>query len=220
MKELKNEEVKNIEEIRNERELVRNLKGLLEERKLSSLKKLFIHTNLATKKFRDIWSEWWESEVPPKLEVDMIPIFEDTRETNKVLIVGIEVEFFKGKTKSFCDGLQQILSFGLFGFDSLVLWHVFSEKMENKKIEKYVRPVKDIIEGFNLPIVYFATKLVGKDKFDFFAPWELYSSRSVEVGALLTSLKNCCDEKRNPLFNKEEVERRKNMLKIVLKIPV
>ena len=210
----------NLAEIKDERELVKNLKGLFEERRPSSLRKIFIHTNLATKKSRDIWSEWWGSQIPPRLEVDMIPVFEDIKELNKVLIVGIEVKFFKGKTKSFCDGLQQILSFGLFGFDSLVLWHIFSEKMENKNIEEYVRPAKEIIEGFNLPIVYFGTKLIGKDKFELFAPWNFYSSSNVEADYLLSSLRDCCNEKRNPLLDKEEIEQRRRMLKLTLRIPI
>jgi len=150
----------------------------------------------------------------------MIPVFEDIGKLHEILIAGVEVEFFKGKTKSFCDGLQQVLSFGLFGFDSLVLWHIFSEKVENKNIEEYVRSTKEIIEGFNLPIVYFATKLIGIDRFEFFAPWEFYSSKSVEADYLLLSLRNCCNKRRNPLLDKGEIERRKKMLKVILNIPV
>ncbi|RLF88832.1 hypothetical protein DRN43_05010 [Thermococci archaeon] len=150
----------------------------------------------------------------------MIPVFEDIRGIDKVLIAGVEVKFFKGKTKSFCDGLQQTLSFGLFGFDSLVLWHIFSERIENKNIEECVRSTEDIIEGFNLPIVYLATKLIGTDRFEFFAPWRLYSSGSVEADYLLSSLRNCCNERRNPPLDKGEIERRKKTLKVILNIPV
>jgi len=206
------------EEIRNERALVKDLKVLFERRKPSSLKKIFIHTNFATKKFGEIWSEWWDSEIPPRLEVDMIPVFGDVED--HVLMVGVEVEFYKGQTKSFCDGLQQILSFGIFGFDSLVLWHIFAETMENNKIEQYVRASKEIIDGMDLPVVYFATKLIGKDKFEFFAPSQFYSSKIVEADYLLSSLRDCCAEKRNPLLDRDESERRKRMLKVILKIPM
>ena len=96
------------EETRTEKALVKDLKALFEQRKPSSLKKLYIHTNFATRKFRDIWSEWWTSESPPQVEVDMIPVFGDV--ADQVLMVGIEVKFYKGQTKSFCDGLQQILT--------------------------------------------------------------------------------------------------------------
>lgn len=206
------------QEERTERALVRDLNALFEQRKPSSLKKLFIHTNFATKKFRDIWSEWWETEIPPKLEVDMIPVFEDVED--QVLLVGVEVEFYKDQTKSFCDGLQQILSFGIFGFDSLVLWHIFAETMENKTIEKYVRAAREIIDGFDLPIVYVATKLIGTEKFEFFAPSQFYSSTIHEADFLLSAMRDRCLAKRNPLLDRDEIERRKRMLKVLLKIPV
>lgn len=209
-----------MEEIKDERELVRSLKGLFEKSGSSILKKLYINVNLATRKFRELWSEWWESEVPPRLEIDMIPVFEDATKLKEVFIPGIEVEFFRDKTKTFVDGLQQALSFGLFGFDSLVLWHVFPEKMESKSIEERVRHANEIIEGCHLPIVYFATRLAEQDKFEFFAPWSFYSSIPRDTNYLLTNLRKCCDEKRNPLLGKEEVEKRKKMLKVLLKIPI
>lgn len=205
------------EEVRNEKQLVRHMKGLFEKNKPSFLKKIFVHTNLSTKRFRDIWSEWWQSEVPPRLEVDMIPVFEDRTDIH---IAGVEVEFFKDKSKNFTDGLQQAISFGLLGFDSLALWHIFSEKMENSDIEGYTRSMKEIMDGFHLPVVYFATKLVDGNKFEFFAPWKFYSSTGIEPNHFLKLLKEDCEKKRNPLLSKEDVEKARKMLKIMLKIPV
>lgn len=132
---------------------------------------------------------------------------------------------FKGSGSSilknvyFVEGLQQTLSFGLFGFDSLVLWHVFPKEMENKSIEERVRHTNEIIEGFSLPIVYFATKFAD-DGFEFFAPLELYSSAIVDANYLLKNLRDFCDKKRNPLLNSEDVQNRKKTLKVLLKIPV
>ena len=206
------------QEERTERALVRDLKALFDKRKPSSLKKLFIHTNFATKRFADLWSEWWESEIPPRLEVDMIPVFEQV--ADQVLMVGVEVEFYRDKTKSFCDGLQQILSFGIFGFDSLVLWHIFAESMETRTIEQYVGAAQEIVEGFKLPIVYVATKLIGTDSFEFFAPSPFYSSTIHEAEFLLSAMLDRCLEKRNPLLDRDEIERRKRMLKVILKIPM
>lgn len=208
-----------IEEL-SEKEVVKKLKNLSLEGKPHGLKKMFIHTNLATRRFHEIWSDWWKTAIPPRLEVDMIPVFEEIKELDKVFMVGIEVEFFKDKTKSFYDGLQQVVAFGLFGFDSLVLWHIFAAKLENKDIEEYTKPVKEIIEGFKLPVVYLATKLTEDFKFEFFAPWDLYSSSKMDIGYVFSSMRNLCNERRNPLLNKAEVEKRKRMLKVILKIPV
>jgi len=204
---------------KDERSIVRDISRIFDEEKPPSLKKVIRHTNLATKRFREIWSEWWGDEVPPKLEVDLILVFED-RVRDDVLLVGTEVEYFKGRAKSFYDGLQQALSFALFGFDSLVLWHIFSDNMEDHEIERYVRPLNEIVEGLELPIVYLATKLVGDGKFEFFAPYKFYSSNVVDVRYLLEAIMGQCDGKRNPLLSREEVVRRRKMMKVLLEIPV
>lgn len=200
-----------------EREVVKYLKDLFERERAAGLKKVYAHVNLATKKFEEIWKEWWESEIPPRLEVDMIPVFE---EGGELLLPGVEVKFFKSGERKFCEGLQQALSFGLFGFNSLVLWHIFSEEMENKEIEGFVEPTKELIEGLKLPLVYFATKLRGESTFEFFAPVELYDSQARDVQYFLTWLRNCCRDERNSLLEKEEVEKRRKLLKVMLRIPV
>ncbi|HDM05814.1 MAG TPA: hypothetical protein ENG34_00875, partial [Candidatus Aenigmarchaeota archaeon] len=163
-----------------EKKLISRLRDLLWEKKTSSLKKIYARVNLATKQFQEIWSDWWEEEIPPRMEVDLIPVFSDSYD---VILVGVEVEFFREKRRSPYKGLEQALSFGLFGFDSLVLWHVFASTLENKIIDSYVRPVKEIVEGLNLPIVYFATKIENRDKFEFFTPW--YSSIQYEADYII-----------------------------------
>lgn len=200
-----------------ERELVKNLKDLFEKERPAGLKKVYAHVNLATKKFEEIWKEWWESEVHPRLEVDMIPVFKDGSE---LLLPGIEVKFFKSGERKFCEGLQQALSFALFGFDSLVLWHIFSGEMENKEIEGFVRPTMELIEGLKLPLIYFATKLRNENMFEFFAPVNLYDSQARDANYFLTWLRNYCRSERNPLLEKGEVERRRKLLKVMLKIPM
>jgi hypothetical protein len=203
----------------NERELVKNLKVMFENAGIFPLKKVYVHINLATKKFRDIWSEWWDDEgAPPRTEADMILLFKDMS-SSEILMVGVEVKFFKDRTGSLCEGLQQALSLGLFGFDSLVLWHIFSETAENRKIDRYSRAVLETIEGLNLSVVYIATKLIEHDKFEFFAPSSLYSSTPRDASFLLSSLEKLCTEKRNPLLESEDVKRRRNVLKINLRIP-
>ena len=124
------------------------------------------------------------------------------------------------------DGLQQVLGFSLFGFDSLVLWHIFDEELDDTFIRGYTQAIKEIINGFELPIVYIATKINEKFEFRFFSPWELSNYQKPEY--VIFSLMNLCLDKRNPLLlvNKplgpfvEEVKKRRNTLKVMLKIPV
>jgi len=204
---------------RTENQIVRMLRDTIQEKKMPLLKKTFVHTNLATKKFHDIWRVWWKTEPPPRLEVDMILVFEDEDPMNVFLVV-VEVKYITSKIRKFYEGLQQILSFGLFGFDSLVLWHIFPEEMGNNFIDGFVKSVQEVIQGFELPVVYFATKLTEECTFEFFSPQELYSSTRVDAEILLRHMRNFCDKKRNPLLDKDEIEKRRRMLKTVLKIPV
>lgn len=206
-------------ESRTEKDIVRMLKKSFIEKEIPNIRKIFTHTNLAKNKFQDIWSAWWETEPPPTLEVDMIFVFEDKTPMD-VFMIGVEAKFFTNGQRRFNEGLQQILSFGLFGFDSLVLWHIFSEELDNNHIDGYVKSAREVIEGFELPVVYFATKLIDGCTFEFFSPQQLYSSARVEAETFLGHMRYFCDKKRNPLLDKEEIEKRRRMLKTVLKIPI
>lgn len=211
----------------NENELVRLIGKTFEENKPSRLKKIFVHVNLATKKFTDIWASWWETEIPPRLEVDFIFAFEDIKKViDDLLLVAVEVEYYRDKRKSFYDGLQQALSFGIFGFDSLVLWHIFDEELNIELISNYSKATAEIISGFDLPIIYMAT-IISKDlKFRFMYPWG--TLRSENSNYVISSLMDLCLNKRNPLLSVskplsppvEEIRKRRNTLKVMLKIPV
>jgi len=209
-----------LEEDFKEKQVVKKIKELFLDIDHPVLRKMFIHKNLATRKFHEIWSDWWTTGIPPRLEVDMILVFEKLSNSNKVFLVGVEVEYFRNKKKSFYDGLHQILSFGLFGFDSLILWHIFYEDLDNRTIDEYVKPVKEIVEGFRLPLIYFATKMTRDMKFEFFHPLELYSSAKVSADQLLKSMRNISGKIRNPLLNEDEIENRKKTMKLILKIPL
>ena len=189
-----------------EKQLLDLLKRIFEEKKPPTLKNVFAKVNLATKQFKDIWSSWWEGELPPRQEIDLIFTFLDSGE---VSLIGVEVEYFKNDRKNPYKGLEQALAFSLFGFDSLVLWHIFAPELENKIIENYVKTVRELLEGFNLPLVYFATKF-SENKFEFFSPFS--SSLQYEAMDVLSSLLDYCKEKRNPILYKEEVRQRRNKI--------
>jgi len=199
----------------NEKRLLDKIGYLLEENKIFSLKKIFVKINLSTKEFREIWSSWWEEEIPPRQEVDLILVFANSIE--KIRIVGIEVKYFKDKGRSPYSGLDQVLSFSLFGFDSLVLWHIFSPNLENTLIENHKKPIMELIDGLNLPITYIATKIFEDNIFELFAPISI--SSKYDVNSLLIYLENLIKNKQNPLLFNEEIGRRRKVLKIILKIP-
>ena len=203
----------------NEKELVKNLKDMFEDAKYSELSKIYVHTNLATRKFHELWKEWWKGSIPLKLEVDMILIFIESQKQN-VFMPAIEVKYFKETSRrDFREGLQQALSFSLFGFDSLVLWHIFPDQTEKTDIDGIVKPIKELIDFLNLPLVYFATR-IKENKFEFLAPWEWGSSVDVLPYQFLGYLKNECKKKLNPMVDNEEVQKRRKILKVLLKIPI
>jgi len=199
-----------------ERDLVKEIKKLVEERKIDFVKKVFTHLNLGTTKFNELWKDWWSGEAPPRMEVDMIFVFLDY---DGVMIPSVEVKFFREKEK-FYYGIEQALAYSLFGFDSIVLWHIFDQEMKNNVVEGFVRAVEELVRGFEIPLVYFATKIYEGMEFEFFSPWKLYSSKRSDIEYVLMSMKNICKNMKNPLLLNEEVKQRRNVLKTILKIPV
>ncbi|OQX85276.1 MAG: hypothetical protein B6D55_07635 [Candidatus Omnitrophica bacterium 4484_70.2] len=200
----------------NEKELVKEIKRVADEREINFVKRIFTHFNLGTSKFEELWKDWWEKETPPRLEVDMIFVFADSVD---IIVPGIEVKYFREKEK-FYYGIEQTMAYSLFGFDSIVLWHIFDESMENQVIEGYVKAMAEIIKGFDLPFVYFATKMHEDMKFEFFFPRQFYSSQKLDIVSVLERMKEKCKKARNPLLENDEVRKRKRVLKTILRIPV
>lgn len=218
--------------MRNERSLVKELRKILEQKKEQEnkpywLKRVYSHVNLATKDFQGIWSGWWEGETPPKLELDMIFVFEDIKKVNDdALIVATEIKFFRDIAKrNFFEGLQQALAYSLFGFDGLALWHIFSEEVDDKIVKNYAKATNDIIKGFELPIFYLSAKISNQSKFISFAPSQ---TSEQDLDYFVKWMENSCRDKRNCLLfkniplgpNSEEIKKRRNTLKVMLKIPV
>jgi len=204
----------------NEKELVQNLKSLFENAGYNELVKMFALTNLATKRFHELWQEWWKTKFLPKLEVDMILVFREFQK-QEVFIPAIEIKYFKdSSTRDFREGIQQALSFGIFGFDSLILWHIFPEELSKEEIKTIVKPCKEIVDGFRLPITYFATRLTKDNRFELYSPWEWSSSVDVNSYQMISYLKNESVKKKNPRFWEEEIQRRRKLLKVLLRIPI
>jgi len=214
--------------------IVKELQKILNQKKEQEnkpywLKKAYSHVNLASKNFQGIWSGWWKSKTPPKLEVDMIFVFEDIGNIlDNALMVATEVKFFQEDTKrNFFEGLQQVMAFSLFGFDGLALWHIFSEKIDDSVINSYAQAMQEIIRGYELPIFYLATKLSNEFIFKIFEPAQIEKQ---EIDYLIAWIGNFCNDEnnRNPLLfhdlplgpHPEEIKKRRNTLKVLLKIPV
>jgi hypothetical protein len=195
-----------------------------EEGKHAWLRKIYKHKNLATKEFQQIWLEWWKGAVPPRTEVDIILIFEDPIELiDKGLICCVEVEYFSKKDigkKNFYEGLQQTLAFAVFGFDGLALWHIFSQEVMDEVIGNFSGTVKELINGFKLPVFYLATKILDEEelKLKCFEPWQVEGSVDYFIDCLNRHW--ISRESRNPLLEDKKIKDRRNVVKTIFKIPV
>ncbi|MCD6513823.1 MAG: hypothetical protein J7L07_02760 [Candidatus Odinarchaeota archaeon] len=123
--------------IRNEKDLVNIIYKKLNRSSLFDLKSCISLLIWQKKEFENIWSGWYEGIMPPKLEVDLILAFKDLLSViDDALIIGVEVKYFKDfKGKGFYEGLGQVLSYSIFGFDGLSLWHLFSKDLDEKKFK-------------------------------------------------------------------------------------
>jgi hypothetical protein len=200
---------------------------ILKEKELGKhgwLRGVYKNKNLSTKDFQDIWSEWWKGNLPPRTEVDMILVFEDPMEAlDKALIGCIEIEYFSIKDiakKNFYEGLQQVLAFSIFGFDGLCLWHMFSPEIEENVIVNYANTMGELISGFNLPILYLATKILDEKELRMkcFEPSQIEGGVEYFIDWLNSYWVN--EKNRNPLLKDNEIRNRRKILKMLLKIPV
>jgi len=217
-----------------EQTLVKKLGHMIEEErkqnKIYGLKLSKTHVNLARKSYVQAWSTWWTGKLPPELEVDLVMAFEDhSKLIDDALLLAVEIEYFsKGKRGNFYQGLNQAQAFAIFGFDGIVLWHLFRD-VEQDMISSYASAVKDLIEGFSLPIVYFASEITEDWKFRCFQP---VSDTEGDLSYIIAWMRNHFNDDKysNPLlFSQklpvhrhelaERIRQRRRTLKTVLGIP-
>ena len=132
--------------MKDERELIKKICANLDQDKPYNLKRIEKLFNLANTSFEGVWKRWYGGEAPPKLEVDIITVFEDIgKKIDDALIIATEVKFFKAlKNRGFYEGLGQILSYSIFGFDGLSLWHLFQKDIEDDKIQNFSKATEEI----------------------------------------------------------------------------
>lgn len=159
----------------------------------------------------------------PLIEPDLIIIFEDYKEIiDKNLIVAAEIKYFKPKTNTDLNKhlRQAYREFGqplrnlIYGFDSIILWHIFHEKIEDEKAKVYATTINETIKKLNLPMLYFATKF-SEDKFKFYQPWDIDYQNTEYV---VRNFKSSCNNTRN-LLPRKEIEEYRNAIKVAIGIP-
>ena len=207
-----------------EAQVIDKLKKLINTSAVTGLKKIEKGSVLKGKRFRETVEKYYGKKLLwPLIETDLIMIFEDNRKIiDGNLIVAVEIKYFQPKTNTDLDKqlrqayreCGQPLRNLIYGFDSVILWHIFNEKVEDEKIKVYTNTVNETIKRLNLPMLYFVTKF-SENNFKFFQPWDIDYN---DVKYLVRSLESSCMEKRNCL-PKNEIEEYRNAIKVAIGIP-
>jgi len=207
--------------MRNEKDLVRAIeRGIREgkgEGKLHWLKYHRIHLNVAHTGFEEILGKWYPGQTAPKVEVDLLCVFEDIQHRiDEVMFVAVEMKYFRPDSKSsFYDGLGQVLALSLLGFDGLSLWHLFSDDVEDSRVKGHAIAANEVLLGHNLPLFYLAAKVGDDLQFSSYSPAETTGSVEYYIEWMCNHIR----DNRNPLLQSEEAKKRRRAIKAVLKIP-
>lgn len=189
---------------------------------LSSLKKVSKGKGVTKAEFKNTMTKWYGQGLPwPLVEPDLILVFEDLKKVvDDVMIIAIETKYFeqtqdlhKRLRQSFREVGQPLRNL-IFGFDSVVLWHIFSPGIEEQIIKSYTNIVGEVIDRLKLPSVYIATTLLDSE-LRIYKPFDI---QKYDLQSLVMWLHNLCDDKRNFAMD-GPVEIRRKSLKVALQIP-
>jgi hypothetical protein len=204
------------------------LLNLIHQANISGLRKIEKGSILKNKRFREIIEKWYGKKIPHVVaEPDLILVFEDyNRLVDDSIISAIEIKYFKENPHLDKKLRQAYREFGqplrdlIFGFDTAILWHIFSKEINEEKIKNYSQLLEDTIQKLDLPIIYIATKFV-QNKFKIFQPWDIDYS---DINYIIKCLKGLFENKRNPLLNiketsDESIKSYRSAIKVALGIP-
>lgn len=206
----------------NEPQIIDKIKKLINVAEVSGLRKIDKGAVLKGLRFRETIEKYYRGKLLwPLIEADLILIFEDYKEIiDRNLIVAVEIKYLTPKVDTDKQLRQAYREIGqplrnlIYGFDSIVLWHIFHERIEDEKIKTYTTTVYETIQKLRLPMLYFATKF-SEDKFKFYQPWDI-DYQNIEY--IVRNLQNSCNDTRNPLLS-EEIEGYRNAIKVAIGIP-
>jgi len=215
---------------RNERELARSIATNIRQDPYLSIKDILSENDISKSEFEEILAKYFDVQAPRFIaKPDIIIVAEDPKKIiDEWFLITIELKYFKNvkETEKFERDLRkafreigQPLRYYLYGFDSSILWHIFEEEADPETIKPYSDLLEEVIKKLNLPILFFATKIIENNNFLVFKPLEIKSPNNLKH--ITRWMLNCCRDKiRNPLlpFDEDIIERRR-AIKIVLKIP-
>ena len=198
-------------------------------RKTDVVKKVSKGESLPKSAFKDVL-EWYKS-IAPAISVtpDLILVFEkNLKEPEEALLVAVECKYFLSEKKerlrrAFREVGQPLRNL-IFGYDLVILWHLFAEEINGPAVKNFVKICNEVIEGLNLPMVYFATKILYDEKFRVYSPCDFAdyinnTYKYINVEYIARSIRDAFEERYNPLLTQSEVMHRRKAIKTALNIP-
>ena len=179
-------------------------------------------------KIKDVEIPW------PLVLPDFILVFEDysSEHIDEYAIVAVETKWFKlkninDKLRAAYRNFGQPLRNYIYGFDSVILLHIFDEDVKEDIIIKYTETTKNSIEMLELPMVYFSIQMFEKrgvqptnEIFSIYQPIYI-DLKSIEY--ITSYLSRLISGVRNPIFknkwHKDEIMKRRAALKVSLNLP-
>lgn len=168
---------------------------------------------------------WYKSESPWILVTpDVILVFDDySGQPADILIVAVELKFFSSERqvakRRFRQAFREIgqpLRNLIFGFNAVVLWHIFEEHISDDTAKRFGNICREVISELKLPMVYFATRM-RDNAFKLYQPWEFGDYN--DINYIASSLRNLVGECRNPALETPSVAQRREAVKMALNIP-
>ncbi len=184
--------------------------------KVTGLEDVKVDQPLAGSEQKEIAARWGKGPMPANVLPDFIFVFKDFGKAEPFL-VAVEIKLFPtiSRAKSrFVRGWGQLLTYGLYGFDGLAMWHLLKKEPPQERIEELDSWAREISEKWNLRAWYYAGT-VDAQRGTVKAVWE------EDFPALVARMRAAMTQPafQSPLRWNPEVAKRRAVLKAVLRIP-
>ena len=177
--------------------------------------------NLGSRRFKRFWEGWEKSlATPSQPEIDLLVI------THSRDLFAIEVKYYKlnkrgGINYPYYSGIGEAMALLQLGMDYVGLWQFFDEEISQKDRIRYYFAAKGLTRKLNNPFVfkhiYYLVKsnTIQYISFPFTEPRKGSSFNEVDIYKLFDPT----GWDRNTLLHDDRVEKTRNFIKNMLKIP-
>ncbi len=148
------------------------------------------------------------------MQPDLLFIFHDYGQTEPFL-VAVELKLFNSVARAkarFARGWGQVLTYGLYGFDGLALWHFLKKEPPREEMESLLALGQEVSERWGLE-VWYSAGIVDMAARKVRTGWEK------DFPTFVAEMRGFMSQNRCPLRFHPEIVKRRSVLKTSLGIP-